>query len=945
MIRALLWKEYREHRSIWLALAFVSGGGLYGLSRLMVPVWGLSYTGARDSLQSVAVLFAWTYGLVCGAMLLANENEAGTMTFLDILPVRRLELWLVKCLFGVLLLLAQIAVLTGFIVGLGIVEAIDQFLITLLAMLFFGMFSLSWSLLFSARGENVLNVIGLAFVGQIAAILVGAFLVVVLTIMLAIVWGGDGETARLISICLGVFALMVGPALGSARLFTRLDRERRRSASAPSGVRRPAVTSTWASWGRVLWLSLMQMRRIAFGMTIFALALGCLLPVIGPVGWPALTLIIGVLCGVTVWSDEQISASFRFLGDQRFPLGRVWVVKVGTRFALTVFASLLLLLPSLILEVVHRLGAPREDVVPFFVDLLHCSLVGPIVPVGCHLLLWPLYGFTVGQLSSMLFRKSLVAGVVALGSAGMLVCLWIPSLLGIGLHFWQVAGVPLCLLAAGGMLMPAWAADRLLVRETFVRLGLALLAAGLWTAGGLWYRVLEIPDMPEPFDLPTFKGSIPRMDVGQNDAGLAIRAAWGEVDKMARTNYAEINGVLKRDRLDLPAGLGHWLDEQFQKEWYCGLLEAAYHPLGVVEDPSQLTFNEFGKAHNWSNVIYLNQILAIRGLQQQARGDHWTFLDNLRISLALSRNLQHRAPPFVANSGRNAEMIGIRALDLWLAKLPNYPDLLERARDILLQHEKQLPDVSDPNKANYLIAQNSLDQMPEKLVERQIHQTHGYESVMQKLGHPELRKTEIDAAALFWRIPWEHDRHERILRVAFQGNELPRYETKKWGVDALMDLRQRVPGPRSERDVAFLHAAQLKVALRLYQARNHGKLPAKLDDLVPRYLPEVPSDPFDNKPFRYRISKGEVLNWFNEAAPRRTRIQAPAPPGRLPAPGMLGAGHWDGSVPKRVARGQGILWSVGEDKLDGGGKNHHGLGDNAVNQNPDLIYLVPLPPP
>ena len=32
MIQALMWKEYREHRAIWLTLAVVSGAGLYGLS-------------------------------------------------------------------------------------------------------------------------------------------------------------------------------------------------------------------------------------------------------------------------------------------------------------------------------------------------------------------------------------------------------------------------------------------------------------------------------------------------------------------------------------------------------------------------------------------------------------------------------------------------------------------------------------------------------------------------------------------------------------------------------------------------------------------------------------------------------------------------------------------------------------------------------------------------
>jgi hypothetical protein len=71
----------------------------------------------------------------------------------------------------------------------------------------------------------------------------------------------------------------------------------------------------------------------------------------------------------------------------------------------------------------------------------------------------------------MFVRKSLVAGVVALGTAGLLVCLWVPSLLGIGLHFWQVAGVPVMLLLGSWLLVPAWTADRLLALSTVLKLG------------------------------------------------------------------------------------------------------------------------------------------------------------------------------------------------------------------------------------------------------------------------------------------------------------------------------------------------------------------------------------------------------------------------------------------------------------------------------------------
>jgi hypothetical protein len=983
MIQALMWKEYREHRATWLALACVGGAGLYGLSRLMGPVWGMSYSLANESLQAVAVLFAWTYGLVCGAMLLANENEAGTLTFLDLLPVRRIQLWLAKSLFGLLLLLAQVAVLSGVVVGLGIAETPLQLMAILLAMLFFGLFALFWGLLFSARGQNVLNVIGLAFAGQIAAVVLASLLCVFLLEVLTGNSNLDGQLVKIVLICLFAAVLTVCPAVGSAFLFARLDRERRRRR--PRKIKAKTILPAWASWRRLVWLSFMQMRRLLVVLIVLALGLGCALPMMGPAAWPMLTLLLGVLCGVSVWSDEQMSASFRFLGDQRYPLGRVWIVKVGMRLALAVLAAFLLLLPSLLLALTHRPAAPRlmfrpSDQPPFVSALMHSSLVGSIVPIGTHLCMWLLYGFSSGQLCGMLFRKSMVAGVVGLASAAALVCLWLPSLLGIGLHFWQVAGAPLALLAAGWMLMPAWTADRLLARGPLVRLGSALFAAALLTAGGIWYRIVEIPDAPEPFDVPAFASGIPPLDKGKNDAGLAIRSAWNGVEQMIREAYPprenrpflapvtdnetsiskDLYAALHFGWQDGKPQLEDWLDLHFEKEWYCSVLEAAYCPLGVVEDVRQLTSDDaWGSGRQWRALPFLNVVLTVRGLQRQASGDHWTFVNNLRISLALSRNLQNRAPPRIARAGRDGEMIAVSALDRWLEKVPNHPDLLQSVRDILLEHESQLPEYQDGDKASYLMAQNSLRETPQKLVEEHLRQSAYSEFASVDSSRPDLLKAEISAAALLWRMPWEQERHERILRRIFQGDPQRAWQQqlkeKEWGGYSLTSLRGPGPGPRKKLDLASLRAAQLKAALRLYQARNGANLPKTLDELVPHYLAAVPQDPFDGKPFRYGVLKAEDLVWFNEQRRQDgvggVRVNPPQTPMRTPIIASKDALNRAGApvvaaaavLWKGAPAGQARVWSVGDDEQDDGGL-HQGLGIHAGNFNTDLIYLVPLPP-
>jgi hypothetical protein len=57
---------------------------------------------------------------------------------------------------------------------------------------------------------------------------------------------------------------------------------------------------------------------------------------------------------------------------------------------------------------------------------------------------------------------------------------------------------------------------------------------------------------------------------------------------------------------------------------------------------------------------------------------------------------------------------------------------------------------------------------------------------------------------------------------------------------------------------ARLEAVRLRIALRLYK-KQHGNLPAKLDDLVSaKLLPTVPIDPFDGGPFRYSPERGVI---------------------------------------------------------------------------------------
>ncbi|NQT17529.1 MAG: hypothetical protein HQ582_32540 [Planctomycetes bacterium] len=60
------------------------------------------------------------------------------------------------------------------------------------------------------------------------------------------------------------------------------------------------------------------------------------------------------------------------------------------------------------------------------------------------------------------------------------------------------------------------------------------------------------------------------------------------------------------------------------------------------------------------------------------------------------------------------------------------------------------------------------------------------------------------------------------------------------------------------RGVAMNDAADAAIAVELYR-RQHGKLPERLEELVPDFLPQVPTDPFDGQPLRYVVREEEYV--------------------------------------------------------------------------------------
>lgn len=957
MVASLLWKEYREHRAVWLALAVVAAGALLGVPAVFPPEAGQARL-YNESLTVLAVLLAWTYGIVCGAMLLAGERESGTQSFLDLMPAFRFRIWLVKLIAGLVLLLAQLAVLAGCVV-LGQFVAPHELHWAFLGLFFAGLVGLGWGLVFSARAASVLAAIGQAIAAQFVmpTVILVVFAAPVLIIMAiaGVSFSNEPPATPLVAL-----VMLVLPWPVSARLYSQQDRERQTARPARQGL-----LANWRrEWGAAWWLARSRSLGFALGLALFCFAAGFPLVASGLIFWPLLTLIVGVVCGATVFLDEQ-SGPYRFLGDQRFPLARLWLLKAAVRGFLGLCSLALLLLPSFVVMLVELGQRPmnNHDRESVFGRLFGSGLIGTTIPVGLFLFTPFLYGFALGHLCGLVFRKPIVALVAGFGLGVMLLSVWAPSFATGGLNAWQVLSVPAALLVAVHLLLRPWASDRLASWDSLSVLGGTAVVSVALVAAGLWYRVAEIPDEGEPPGLAGFLARIPSIE--ENEAGRAVRSALAQLETRRREWEVKRPAKPLFPGEVLPADGGHFLaqcheviakgwpsgkiadhelaarlDEVFSDDYWQLLDEASRKPVGMFDDPRRRTVDTPTREFQAFGMI--GSVLAARGLEMQMKGEPGVFVDNLERALTIVRNLQNGGMDMLVFGAVHLESEQLVALDRWLEAIDGRPDLLRRAGAVLDKHRAWLPPTYDDNDlAGYLIGLNSLDQPQEWIrVFFPAREKRGLD-----ISEAELLTSALRAA------PWERERQQRVWRIAH--NLGLRLFSQRFAPDSMPSViplgfvqagRLR---PGHARRVVRLDAARLKVALRHHQAAT-GRPAERIDELIPGSIAAIPADPFDSRPFRYRLSTGEEIEWPKDLDPNAGPVAGGAAPGDAP-PGAGVPGEFAPAPPapvRKIPPGQGILWSVGEDHQDDGGRRQGLHPDNGkpTELGEDLIYLVPLPP-
>jgi hypothetical protein len=276
----------------------------------------------------------------------------------------------------------------------------------------------------------------------------------------------------------------------------------------------------------------------------------------------------------------------------------------------------------------------------------------------------------------------------------------------------------------------------------------------------------------------------------------------------------------------------------------------------------------------------------------------------------------------------SVERHGLVALMGWA--LDDRQDDPGRLREALDAY-RDLPEPVDPElvaASEQMLAEQTLAMPGERLRDELVR--------VQRQGGPSHPDSVNQAWARLVTTPWELERARRVLGIFHQKRGEAIHERFRGpgpsgdDVDALLDASPLA------RELDFTFAATLDLearaevdrraltqilALRIWQLEHDGRLPERLEALVPSVLDRLPDDPYaPGRPFGYVPSSGQELP-------------------------VAGAIDWQTGAfnqPPRDTTGDRILYSIGPDLLDDRGTVYRlGFG----NLTGDIVYPIPDAPP
>ncbi|MGO9112177.1 MAG: ABC transporter permease [Thermoguttaceae bacterium] len=819
----ILWKEYRTQRSFWISMAVLT---LVIEVVLRVLPWDNEVEAGRIALMLImAVVFAALYGLGSGATLFATEREVGTYDFLQALPAKPLVVFAGKVVFT---LASTVAI---FLVAWTLALTFAGRLPTprfpwqtwQMWILFGGLAGaelIAWGILFSLLLKRTL----------VAAILAGIVMSILYLLSLVFVAGSNSGTmpGRTIP---GRMFILAFVTVADVALASRWFRERWFS---------PAQTAEATGWaldrspfartmlGRLVWQELRQ--SAAMTAALFTMLLPTVLVLwtewifgIRPQSgghWfeyslaplTAASFLIPSLLGASVFLADQMGCRFRFLAEHGIPPRLVWLSRQIHGLVLMLLGLLLVLPPVVGLNATRH--APD--------DMLSSQWLLGFVALG----------YACGQLCSMAFRSGIMAAAVGT-ILTYLLCLWAGTMYMFGLSWlWTVAPLPLAFIVITWLHAPDWLVERTTWRARLrPALVVAVPALAILAAIPL-VRIYEIPLVKPGFDVQEL--TRPVSPEQRETLALYERAV-----KLLR----------QADRTEGTPAAANESERQKAKEQAMTLaLEASRRPLpGFCLDPLA--------APDPTDEISLAQMVLDSAKPLEAGGRLDAALDRYVAAAHIAMHARQRWPGL--DGPTLCEIRICEQLMQWAAQSGQKPQRLLEALRTIDKLWRNPPTYCGYTQKNYLLNLRILNGDREAL--------------------KELHK---DTSAPFYSeltrwLPWERARAVRLLNK-LTAEEFALYRSTELvlaiggGVSPDMRASPVFPKDFTYKVVPQIKAAHiplddwLKVetyrrATRLILALEawkleHDGLPKSLDDLMGKYLNQLPVDPDNNSAFRYELN-------------------------------------------------------------------------------------------
>jgi hypothetical protein len=344
---------------------------------------------------------------------------------------------------------------------------------------------------------------------------------------------------------------------------------------------------------------------------------------------------------------------------------------------------------------------------------------------------------------------------------------------------------------------------------------------------------------------------------------------------------------------DADAGEEEWLNRTMEVGWLEALEQSMKLPMGVVEDPTELSLGK--TLLHLKGLTGAGLVASLHALRAQANGRPEEFVRCLRILLHTARTLRNQGVMASHQVAYRLESHMLRGLERWLAALKGRDDLLRQVEQLLLEHDQ------------FFSPQMYFDmRLAEQRALRNTFISPG--ELLNAFNRPDRQYTtehrsrwdfEQELVGFAWQVPWEK---ERMMRFHAIGNEreYTQYDFERMrGLPKLQAWGRKISEESHARTYigsvgVDIDLCRILVALRRYELKNR-KLPAKLEELAPVFLATLPSR--GKQEYRLDVMEEDVEINFGPSVVAKTVL---VPKGRAVlsnggAPQVYN-GHWDVNV-------------------------------------------------